>query len=785
MKNKIGQPVDIAENIAKNIAAAEKERRELRFAYNLNNFERGNVQVLKNDEFIAGLRSYLLADPSENKDIKLKLLKRIGEGAIVEEIPVRERALALLSSTTEFYLDQNEAQNMLVLVHGLCNWLEFETELLPGFSVLIKRLEEVLDWSMDNSCWVEVEEVVILLYRIQSGSLKKSRVIKSLTNKTLQKLEKKDILEKFTDGYLLGNEQQHLFQNILHSIGPKAATYLFNRAIYSDSRSEKFDLLDLISTFGNSAVPALEDCLKSDPPWAVVKNIIYIVSEIKNDAHYALVARYFGHFDERIQHEMIRCVLKLGGQMIKPRLIKGLDFVQDRLKVHILRLLVEQEDNDENVLAAILNLAGKRTTFSVQSGDDLPHALIAALKTFPCRKSVEQLGKMRDEFSRKQGTEQLLLHIDEALMVIEPKMRHSLQGVDGLKDIVSFDNDPVQRQLASEKVRKIEEEVQLLVRAGDVQQAGQLIYDQAITAAKTTDFPVARLLLTRLLEINPMALTEAIELGDFIEEQKNKSITSHHLEIWSELYDEMTTEEFSELYHSLRQENYRKGDIIVQSGENDNNLYFLNSGYISLSCNVGGREIFLKRMQPSNVLGGDQFFSNSVWTVTLRALCEIQVHVLDHAVLKKIAVDHPGIEYKLRKYCRKHTQVSELLKMSGGDRREYARYSVVLQTRNNLMDPYGNKEKRTFNGELFDISRQGMAFTIRISNTNKARLLLGRHIKTVIIVGNEELPPLIGVVVGVRLYAPIVQDFSVHVKLSKKIDETSYNKILSVARRNQ
>jgi hypothetical protein len=193
----------------------------------------------------------------------------------------------------------------------------------------------------------------------------------------------------------------------------------------------------------------------------------------------------------------------------------------------------------------------------------------------------------------------------------------------------------------------------------------------------------------------------------------------------------------------------------------------------------------LKRMQPSNVLGGDQFFSNSVWTVTLRALCEIQVHVLDHAVLKKIAVEHPDIEYKLRKYCQKHTPVPELLKMSGGDRREYPRYPVVLQTQNVLMDPYGSMEKRSFNGELFDISEQGMAFTIKISNTNKARLLLGRHIKTTIILEEEELPVQNGVVVAVRLFAPIVQDFSVHVKLSKKIDVTSYKKILSHIRKNQ
>ncbi|MCP4343257.1 MAG: cyclic nucleotide-binding domain-containing protein [Desulfobulbaceae bacterium] len=785
MKNKFGQPQEVLGNIAKNIAAAEKQRKELRFVYNFNDFEQGKIQVLKNDEFIAGLQSYLLADLAENKDKKTQLLFRLGEGALAKEITVRERALALLSFATELQLAQNEKANILVLAHGLGNWLEFEEEFIPGFSVLNKRLEDVLLWLMDNACWVEAEESVSLLHRIKSGSLKKSRAIKSLTSKTLQKLEKKTILEKLTDGYLLENEQQPLFQNILHSIGSISAMYLLDRVSHSDNRTDRLDLLNLISSFGNSAVPALKDCLKSDPPWAVVKNIIYLISEIKIDAHYVLVARYFSHFDERVQHEMIRCVLKLGGPMMKPRLIKGLSSVEDRLKIHILRLLVEKEDNDQDVLEAILDLIKKRISYSRQSGHDLQHAFIEALKKFPCTKSIVQLEEMGDVFSRQKGTEQLLLHIDEALMVLEPKIRHSMQGPDYLKDMVSFANDPFQKQLASEKVRKLEEEVQVLVRAGDIHQAGELIYNQATFAAKTTDYSVAELLRDRLLEVNPKALNQAIELGKFIENQKNTSITSHHLEIWSELYEDMTTEEFNELHHSLRQENYHKDDLIVQSGENDNNLYFLNSGYISLRCMVGGREIFLKRMQPSNVLGGDQFFSNSVWTVTLRALCEIQVHVLDHAVLKKIAVEHPGIEYKLRKYCQKHTPVPELLKMSGGDRREYPRYPVVLQTRNVLMDPYGSMEKRSFNGELFDISEQGMAFTIRISNTNKARLLLGRHIKTTIIVGEEELPVQNGVVVGVRLFAPIMQDFSVHVKLSKKIDVTFYKKILLHFRKNQ
>ncbi len=162
--------------------------------------------------------------------------------------------------------------------------------------------------------WVEVEEVVILLHRIQSGSLEKNKAIKSLVSKTLQTLEKKAIVERLTDEYLRQNEQQPLMQNILHCIGNKAVIYLLNRVIHSHSRTERLALRDLIPTFGIIAVPALKDCLKGKPPWSVVRNVIYMVSEIGVDEHYSLVERYFSYPDERVQHEMISCVLKLGGQ---------------------------------------------------------------------------------------------------------------------------------------------------------------------------------------------------------------------------------------------------------------------------------------------------------------------------------------------------------------------------------------------------------------------------------------------------------------------------------------
>ncbi|MGB3224772.1 MAG: cyclic nucleotide-binding domain-containing protein [Desulforhopalus sp.] len=780
MKNKAVKDSDVLQNIKKNIADAEQKRKELRFTYNLNVFAQGNLQVLNNDEFFEGLK-FLLTHSCENTVTKNQIYNRLGDGALSKEISIRERALSLLSSIAKIHLHQNEKSILIIISRSLCNWLEFESEVVAAFPVLSKRLENIFVWFLEHSCWCEAEEVIGLLGRIQSGKLKKSMAIKDITDKTLHNLAKKAIVEKLTDEYLTETDQQHLLVKILQAIGSKAALYLLNRIIHSPDRIERLALLDLISTFGDCIIPVLEECLEKDPPWAVVRNIICIVSKIEDEANFGIVRRYYGHPDQRVQIEMIGCVLKLSGPAMKQRLIEGLSIVHDRLKIYILRLLVEPADNDENVLSAVLEMADRKSTFPEDSKEDLLLAITAALKAFPCERAIEQLKKMQDECRGKKEADNLLFHIEEALKVVEPIVRHNIQFSKNMQDVVSFDNDPVQQQIAFEKVRKTENDIQALVQSGKMEQAGRLIYDQGIAAAKMKDFSVAELLRDRLLEINSMAFSEVIQLGEFIDEQKSTSITSHHLETWSELYEELTTEEFNQLYYSMRQENYHKGDTIVRSGEIDNSLFFLNSGYISLCCNVNGKEIFLKRMQPSHVLGGEQFFSPSVWTVTLRALSEVEVHILDHKAFLKIIEEYPGIGDKLRRYCQQHGQVPDLLKMSGDDRREYPRHSTVLHARSILLDNFGIKGKRSFKCEIFDISRQGLAFTIRISNSSNARLLLGRHIMTTIVIGDDELPQQNGVIVGVRLFEPIMQDYSIHVKLFKKIDKNLFESILSAS----
>lgn len=780
MNTKTGQQPDTLEKIRLDIASSEERRRTLRFEHNLSALALGSIQVLGNDEFVSGLVAYLPENFSNKKDLNRKILIALGDAVVCEETRIRERTLAVLSLVAVQYLQHNDKGSIILLVRSFSRWLEYETEVLPGLTIIVKCIEDLSIWLLEMSFWKDAEKIITLLATIRSGELEKCAAIRSLAAKTLSRLATESLTERLTDSYLLKENDQELQGKILLCFGKQSAVYLTGRAGRSSDHTERLALMELLPTFREHLFPVLEEYLKEDHQWAALRNIIFIVSELGEESLYPLLRQFFSHEDRRVQHEMIRCVIKLGGATMNARLIAGLGAVNDSLKIYIIRMLAEHEKRDESAVSAFGELLDKRRDFPSNSTHEIQNAIITALRAFPCRQSIALLNRLQTEYRKIQESEHVLLQIDHSLKILTPQVRHNRQRPEDLNETVSFDSDPLQKQLAFNKIAKTEEEVRRLIAQGDSKKAGILLYEHALVAGKERDFATAEMLRDRMLEVNPMALGEVIELGEWIEEQKTTAIGSHRIEIWSNLYEEMSTEEFDALYRAMRQEDYRKGDPIVQAGESDESLYFLNSGYISLNCISGGRENFLKRMGPSDVLGSEQFFSASVWTVSLRALSDVQVHVLDHDAFKAIACNFPEFEGKLIRYCDKIAKIPELLKMSGDDRREYPRYPVTFLTRNHLRDPYGAKGSRDFNGELVDISRNGLAFEIKISSRKNARLLLGRQIVSEIQVEGKPPVQCSGIIVGVRFQDRNDQNFTVHVKLFKKIDDTAFKNILSL-----
>jgi len=772
---------EVLGNVRQSIENAEKERRNLRFHHNFHELKGGGDQALKNDEFLTDLLEFLKALNEKDSEGRSQALVCLKDAVVNEDVSIRERSLAVLSQYSQLVHDRNDQVGMSKVMDCFFSWLLFETEVLSGSAVLYKRIEEILEWLVWKALVKDAEKIFFVLSQIHHGQIEKNPAIRGMAGKCIETLKKKSILETLTDGYLAQNECCQYYKRILILLQSNSITYLLNRIIESHNRKERLAIMDLIKLFGDDSVPILLKCLKTDPSWSVVRNIIFILTQIGDHDLYKQIEVYCRYPDERVQLEVLRFITKFDGEEKNNYLINALAFVGERLKIHVLRLLAEQDIRNEDTFNAIYDLANMRGSFSASIGTELLSAIITSLKYFPFPDSVNLLTEMKNDYSKSLGGSHIVLLIDEALNIIEPQIRHSHQEQGSVDDMVSFDSDPMLKRVAFSVMNDIEKQIEWHMKKGEQKEAGILIYDQAVNYLNQKNYAVAEMLRDRLLEVNSLALSEVIQLGELIEEYKSNSITNHHVEIWNELYEEMTSEEFSTLYYALRQENFNKGDVVVKSGETDTNLYFVNSGYLSLSCNVSGNDVFLKRMQPSDILGGEQFFSASVWTVTLKALSVVQLHVLDQSKWLEIIAIEPGIEEKLQRYCEKYKEIAKLLQMSGDDRREYPRHPVCLITKNMLLDPYGKKGKRDFNGELIDISKAGLAFTIRIAKKDNAKLLLGRQIITTISVDGQALSPCTGVIVGVKNHDPQMFDFSVHVKLSKKIDDKSFQKIVETS----
>ncbi|MDK9707878.1 MAG: cyclic nucleotide-binding domain-containing protein [Desulforhopalus sp.] len=786
MENKPGSPKEILEIVKKSISLSEEKRRQQRFEYNLTQLANNNIQVLKNVEFVQGIIEYLLQRDEHERMFKQKLLAILNHAVISEDTSIRERTLAVLSMACENFMRYGMKDETLLVAHSFSNWLGFEKEVLPGLVVVIKRIEELTAWLLENSFWKEAEEMLSLFLRIHSGGLAKGAAFRSVIPKNLNKFATKATLERLIDGYLFEDDNQTLFQDILLHFETRGVTYLLNRVIQSLSREERITLINFIPIFGEAAFPILEEYLQKRPPWMVVRNILYILGEIRIDSCYSFTQHCFSHEDKRVQLEMISCVVKIGGGEMVDRLLDGLERVDDDLKGHIIQFLVENFGSNKKVFAALCRVTDGRNILSTRSKSRLVGAVVAALRSFPCNKSIEILLRLQSEYGKSPGSEQILQQIDEALKAIGPQLRHSQQVRGDTTEGISFDDDPQEKRKALSKLAGIEENLRKLVRDGNISVASKLLKDQALAATKDGDFMVAEKLRDRLLEINPMALNDAVELGDIIEEARATPLASHHLEIWSELYEEMTTDQFNALYAVLRREEYRKGDMIVRAGETDNVLYLVNSGYVSMNCMAGGNEKFLKRMGGGSILGGDLFFSSSVWTVTIRAISDVSLQVLHQDVYLKVIKKFPEIEIKLNGYCRKYEIIPQLLKMSGEDRREYPRVPVAFFTQNVLLDPYGNKGKRRLTGELKDISLSGLAFILKISSKHNAKLLLGRQIESIVQgPSGEILTECNGVIVGVKCKDVSVDDFTVHVKLSQRINASVFDNLINRAKNSR
>ena len=325
-----------------------------------------------------------------------------------------------------------------------------------------------------------------------------------------------------------------------------------------------------------------------------------------------------------------------------------------------------------------------------------------------------------------------------------------------------------------------EDRLERCLQENNTEEAIRILLDLVVAHARKKDFRKAEMFRDRLYDVDAMALSEIIRANEVISEEKSRGIDSSHKEIWAKLYGLLTTDERNSLYAAFEEITVYPDEVVFRQGEACSSLYLVNQGRLSVTSKQGSREILISQLGPGRLFGSETFFSDSLCTTSVTALSTSKLFSLDKSALAGWQSHLPGIEAKLRDFCRKADAIPSLLQQKGMDRRSRMRKKLAGKAAIQFL---GNSEEligKPFRGELYDISSGGISFLFKISNTEKARLMLGRRLIIQLRSTTPETPFKIqkkGTVVAVHPMP--FDDYSFHVKFDGDLSDRFFKTVVA------
>jgi len=331
---------------------------------------------------------------------------------------------------------------------------------------------------------------------------------------------------------------------------------------------------------------------------------------------------------------------------------------------------------------------------------------------------------------------------------------------------------------ASLAVAGDEAQIFALVARGQQEQAKAQLLDLIGSSARNRDFHTAERLRQRIYEIDNLALNEAIRAGEIIEQEKQRAIKGEDLEIWAQLRQQLGNEAFQSLYHEFSTHRYQAEETIVAQGEKNERLFFITQGSIKVSHRICGRELFITSLNRGQI-AGENFFTPSFWTVSLTTLTPARIYVLQQQALTAWEEKIPGLRTRLHAFYTAGNNIGAMLAKKGLERRQDQRFTLSRKIQVQPICDLNRPEGRGFRAETVDISRGGLAFLIRISKKENARLLLGRRIEVVLPVGGRDRAlSLQGLVIGIQPFHLLENDYSVHLRFDRPLESPDLENIL-------
>lgn len=269
---------------------------------------------------------------------------------------------------------------------------------------------------------------------------------------------------------------------------------------------------------------------------------------------------------------------------------------------------------------------------------------------------------------------------------------------------------------------QIMQKVDGLVAEDRIDQAVDILDRAVYGFVERKDYWHAKDCYNKLMEVNPLALSEIIRVADFIERSVFDNISVDHKAAWKEFYKDLPREIAVAFYLGLEEIILKPEDVLYKQRDLNDKLFLIDSGSIGLYAETKFDKIRLATLKPGELVGIEGFLYNTYCSNTAQAENPTVLRALKLADFEKWPTNFNHLSIKINFMAEKQQErVSEIIKKTAIQRRRYERYAPNNRVYVEMNFPDFNKK---FRAELLNVSFGGVAALGRI-DTEMFRNVLG------------------------------------------------------------
>lgn len=264
------------------------------------------------------------------------VIQHAAEGLLSRNQAQRDSAAAVLSQILERLPEQEQFAALNRIADTLTRWLKIETSATLAYRTLCDLLRNQIGRHISEKRFAEFLPVLEVFHLIAAGILEKNDTIHAIVSDIIRDLASPERLDFLLDAFSRGEETARVSAGkVLVRLGDTPLNLVLDLLRDQQDAEERVRILHLMIEVGQPTIPIIRQRLNHDEPWYFLRNLVYILGRIDNQASAELIGDFLLHKNDKVRQEALKSIQRVGGSRRGPVLASLLPMVDESFQKNI------------------------------------------------------------------------------------------------------------------------------------------------------------------------------------------------------------------------------------------------------------------------------------------------------------------------------------------------------------------------------------------------------------------------------------------------------------------